>query len=132
MYGTIAKVAVPGDTGGFLLILGTFFQVKSSFTAVMTGVSEFIGFLCIKNLPSQCVGRSHIHKHLKPHKSGDALLANDANIHRDSGSETDGQGRELPAPVRPRPTDQAPSHSALRQADFWILATVMLLRTSDV
>jgi hypothetical protein len=98
----------------------------------MTGVSEFIGFLCIKNLPSQSVGRSHIHKHLNRNKSGDALLANDANIQQDSGSEINGQERELPVPVHPKPTDQGPSHSALRQADFWILATIMLMRISFV
>jgi hypothetical protein len=101
----------------------------------MTGVSEFVGFLAIKNFPMQSTGKP-VRRPFNRYKSGDALLANEAHVRQDRssnedirGSSWDDQASDLPTSVRGKPSDSSTSRSALRQPDFWILAVIMLMRT---
>src|ERR1700737_3089740 len=97
----------------------------------MTGVSEFIGFLVIKNVPSHSPGKPHVRRPFSRQKSGDALLVADPQLHRVLSSDEDstvtpweGQGPDHHAPVNVK---QPTSRPALAEPDFWILAIIMLV-----
>lgn len=140
MYGTIAKVAVPGDTGAFLLILGTSLSLSVSLTraAVVSSVSEFIGFLVISIFPShsQKIGRTR--QLINRNKSADSLIVNDEESRDDIDSNEDivslpSNSRTLPLPTPP-PVHHAKSvaltrNPALANPDFWMIAFIMSMRT---
>jgi hypothetical protein len=132
-------VAVPGDTGAFLLILGTTMCLSISLTraAVVSSVSEFIGFLVISIFPShsQKIGRTR--EPIYRNKSADSLIINDEESREDVDSNEDivslpSNSRTLPIPTPP-PVHHAKSvaltrNPALANPDFWIIAFIMSMR----
>jgi hypothetical protein len=122
MYGTIAKVAVSGDTASFLLIL-----------SVMTSVSELIGFVVIRVFPHPPHSSSRIP--LIPEdegrKSDDALIANGESSREPTISDEE-TATLTGAPEQISPESISNKHtegskSALMQHDFWLIATIMAM-----
>ena len=138
MYGTIAKVAVPGDIGAFLLILGILTLPTALIAiAVMSSVSEFIGFLVITVLPSQTSGQ--LRQPGYRHKGGDSLIVSDEDSRNDTASDDDAasltscsRSQPLSTPVVAHRVKSAerPRNSALATPDFWMIAFIMSMRIS--
>jgi hypothetical protein len=139
MYGTIAKVAVPGDTGSFLLILGTLTRVSIVLTvaAVMSSVSEFIGFIVISIFPSQSQKKVQIRQPFYRHKTGDPLISNDEDSRDDVVSDEEtlslpGSSRAAtPLTGHHTKTAEPTKYAALSKPDFWMIAIIMAMRTTS-
>ena len=128
-------MAVPGDTGSFLLILGMSSRLCPNDLAVMTSVSEFIGFLVIQVFPGQTLKHSWSRRVLYRPKVDEPSLSGDES----PDDISDEAARILPSEDRQHaPTSivaqpvlplEPSSRPALRNPDFWTMAIIMSMRT---
>jgi hypothetical protein len=105
--------------------------------AVVSSVSEFIGFLVISIFPSQSQKIGRTRQSIYRNKSADCLIVNNEESRDDVGSNEDivslpSNSRTLPIPT-PLPIHHTGSvapagNSALANPEFWIIAFIMSMR----
>jgi hypothetical protein len=139
MYGTIAKVAVPGDTAGFLLILGiNRIAIDLTSSAVMSSVSQFIGFLVIFIFPRTDHPKDPTLQPLYRTKSGESLVPRS-----DEEAASDEDVVSIPStsrstavnnndPVSRAKLSEPRQGSALSTPEFWMIAFIMSMCRSSL
>jgi hypothetical protein len=105
--------------------------------AVMSSVSEFIGFIVISVFPSQNPKGANTRDPFFRQKSDDALIANDERSSEDTDSDVDtvslpnsSRAQLVPAALavnRPKPAEPS-RNPALSKPDFWMIAIIMSMR----
>jgi hypothetical protein len=102
--------------------------VHSNVSAVMTSLSEFVGFAVISIFPTQLPKPAQPRRSLQRHKSDDALIS-DGRSRDGIDSDDDVVERSDSTLLVPHvePKDTTP-HPAFSKPDFWMLACIMSMR----
>ena len=113
------------------------FSIPLILAAVVSSVSEFIGFLVISIFPSQSQKIGRTRQSIYRNKSADCLIVNNEESREDIGSNEDivslpSNSRTLPIPT-PLPIHHTGSvapagNPALANPEFWIIAFIMSMR----